>query len=230
MLAVLISLVLHAGVLAYLIYAPATQHSRPADAPVEVELVELTPELLEAMAPQLAVSEDLRDLASNLDQPRQANANPYRPRSGNMEEQVAEELAQLESETFGALAEGREPQEQRTSAANPEDSADPERYDWYEANNPDEPVTAAWSLSNRELLYGPKPSYVCRYSGVVQVTIEVGQDGKVSKAVLDPNGTTTSQTCLTDKAVAFAQRWIFNSKLSAPKRQAGSITFTFVRQ
>jgi len=233
LLAVTISLASHALVLAVLLWQSSGGWDQASgDNQVEVELVALTPELIAQLEapPALPVSADLQNLAQNLDRPVESRATPSNTHTGNLDQMVADELAQFEADAFQEFAEGRGDIDPETGPELGLEADEGGRFDDITNANPEGNVTASWSLQDRDLLYGPKPSYRCQVSGTVKVTIVVGQDGKLLQAEVDPAGTNTSNTCLLEESVKYAQRWIFRSKLSAPKKQEGHITFTFVRQ
>lgn len=231
LIAVFISLAVHVIVLSILVWLREGDFfDEPDNQPVEVAMVEMTPEMLAMLdqPPALPVSADLQNLTQNLDRPTDALPSNYvPPASGNLSESVANELSQFEQDVFNELAQDHQEVETTESTLERDEGG---RYDDIVNANPEGNVTTSFSLKDRDLIYGPKPSYRCRVSGKVKIDIVVGQDGKVLSATVNDAGTNTSSACLLEESLRYAERWIFRSKMSAPKRQEGFITFTFLAQ
>lgn len=230
LLAITLSLVLHAGVLTYMLFQGNPMGGKPGKGEVAVEVVEMDPEVLAALHSTPAVSSDLVNLVANQNRERTADLqNPNRRVDAN---QVASDLRDFEAQAFQELQEARDaegpgdlPTEGTEIPTDPED-----RFDWYKENNPEGNVAATFSLGDRNSEKDPKPAYVCEYSGVVVVNIQVNQQGFVESAAVNQGQTTTTRDCLTEASVEYAYKWKFNASSSAPKRHAGTITFTFVNQ
>jgi TonB family protein len=73
------------------------------------------------------------------------------------------------------------------------------------------------------------PAYKCKGGGTVMIRIEVDQHGVVSSANIISEGSTKDQ-CLLDEAVNSALQAVFNSNPTAPSKQSGVMTFTFIAQ
>lgn len=225
-IAVLISLTAHAVVLAVLYFKDHPFLSLEVQKPVEVNVVPVSVDFQAMLDAQdfTPVPENLRHLVQDQTQAPDPN---YTPSSSNGQD-VVQELLDFEAQAFQELAEGHQaPQDVDVSDMHREEGG---RYDDILLANPEGNVTASFILEGRSLLYAPIPSYRCRTSGIVQVSIEVDIQGKVVASLVNPARSNTTNGCLIEEAVAFAQRWVFASKLEAPRRQKGSITFTFVQQ
>ena len=89
-------------------------------------------------------------------------------------------------------------------------------------------TTVYYSLVNRKALYLPNPVYTCDASGKVVVNIRVTNDGSVSLATINKTASTTTNLCLWDSALEYAQ----NAEFSKSNRveQPGTITYIFPGQ
>lgn len=85
--------------------------------------------------------------------------------------------------------------------------------------------TMSYSLVGRSHEFLPTPIYLCQNSGKIVINITVNKLGKViSKSV---NGSSTSSNeCLIDHALEYAQNARFSADASKPS-QIGTITFIF---
>lgn len=87
-------------------------------------------------------------------------------------------------------------------------------------------------LGNRQALSKPRPTYECDGEGRVVVKIYVDRNGKVINAVPGervPGGaaTTTTSSCLYDKAKSAAMRTTWQADSEAPSTQIGYIIYKF---
>jgi TonB family protein len=62
----------------------------------------------------------------------------------------------------------------------------------------------------------------------VIIKIEVNQAGEVTGAAIDERS--TANDCIRKESLAYAKKWKFDYNEKAPKKQAGTITFTFSQQ
>lgn len=90
-------------------------------------------------------------------------------------------------------------------------------------------------LGNRRALSTPKPDYNCPEQGKVVVAIYVNRQGKVVQAIPGeriPGGasTTTTSSCLFDKAKAAALSTNWQGDPDAPDLQKGYIIYNFQKQ
>lgn len=89
-----------------------------------------------------------------------------------------------------------------------------------------------YMLGGRKALFKPKPEYQCDAEGRVVVKIYVNREGKVTRAIPGekvPQGpaTTTTSSCLFDKARAAAMRTTWQGDSEAPATQIGFIIYNF---
>lgn len=75
----------------------------------------------------------------------------------------------------------------------------------------------------------PPPGYRCESDGEVVVAIVVNRAGDVVSATVD-RSLSTEDACMHSTALEHARRSRFRVDTSAPERQSGTITYTFVRQ
>lgn len=89
-----------------------------------------------------------------------------------------------------------------------------------------------YMLGGRQALSKPKPEYQCDAEGRVVVKIYVDRQGRVTQAYPGekvPNGpaSTTTSSCLYDKAKAAAMRTTWQGDNDAPNLQVGYIIYNF---
>ncbi len=89
-------------------------------------------------------------------------------------------------------------------------------------------TTVYYSLVNRKALYLPNPVYTCDASGKVVVSITVNNRGKVITATINKTASTTTNLCLWERALAYAQKAEFTD--ATKLKQLGSITYIFPGQ
>lgn len=84
-----------------------------------------------------------------------------------------------------------------------------------------------YSLANRTLRGEiPNPIFTCEKYGTVVITIKVSEAGNVIEATVDKTKTTTSDGCLLDNALIYAQQALFNVARGSGV-QVGNITYSF---
>lgn len=89
--------------------------------------------------------------------------------------------------------------------------------------------TVSYRLVERSVMDLPNPVYTCDGSGKVVINILVSETGKILKANYNHTSSTTTNECLIDSAIDYAQEAIFSTSSSRPK-QLGTITFNFPGQ
>ncbi|MFI8377537.1 hypothetical protein [Leeuwenhoekiella sp. NPDC079379] len=85
--------------------------------------------------------------------------------------------------------------------------------------------TVTYHLNDRNAIKIPNPVYTCDATGKVVINIEVTNLGSVSKVYFNKAASTTTNGCLLDQALEYAQQAIFND--SPRPSQLGTITFEF---
>lgn len=84
-----------------------------------------------------------------------------------------------------------------------------------------------YNLAGRNALSKPIEKPECNEEGIVVVSIEVDNTGKVIKAVPGVKGTTNTAKCLLDPAKAAALKTKWNPDPNAPNKQRGTIIYKF---
>jgi hypothetical protein len=89
-----------------------------------------------------------------------------------------------------------------------------------------------YSMDGRDARVKPKPIYDCPETGTVVVKVFVNPQGEVTRAIPGenvPNGpaTTTTSTCLLERAKSAAMRTTWAPDPDAPELQVGYITYSF---
>ncbi|GHC46216.1 hypothetical protein [Ulvibacter litoralis] len=89
--------------------------------------------------------------------------------------------------------------------------------------------TVSYRLVNRNVIDLPNPVYTCGSYGKVVINIEVSATGKVVKSKYNEASSTTSNACLIDAALDYADQTRFTTEANKDK-QLGSITYNFQGQ
>lgn len=84
-----------------------------------------------------------------------------------------------------------------------------------------------YNLSGRNALSKPIEKPECNEEGIVVVSIEVDNTGKVIKATAGVKGSTNTAKCLLDPAKAAALKTKWNADPNAPNKQRGTIVYRF---
>ncbi|MDR0543802.1 MAG: energy transducer TonB [Odoribacteraceae bacterium] len=89
--------------------------------------------------------------------------------------------------------------------------------------------SVTYRLAGRFKVFLPVPVFRCEFGGTVVVSIAVNPRGEVVKAeVVDKES--KDDACLREVAAEAARHSRFNAEEKAPARQAGTITYHFVKQ
>jgi len=89
--------------------------------------------------------------------------------------------------------------------------------------------SVSYNIKGRYKTYLPIPIFKCEFGGTVVVAVVVNRKGRVVKAeVVDAKS--RKDDCLREVAVDAALSSEFNADEKAPERQAGTITYNFVKQ
>lgn len=84
-----------------------------------------------------------------------------------------------------------------------------------------------YNLAGRNALSKPIEKPECNEEGIVVVSIEVDNSGKVIKATPGVKGSTNTAKCLLDPARAAALKTTWNADPGAPNKQRGTIIYRF---
>lgn len=90
-------------------------------------------------------------------------------------------------------------------------------------------TTISYQLIDRKKLRLPNPVYTCDRGGKVVISIEVNALGKVIKASYNKAASTTSNGCLIESALRYANQSQFTTK-AGKSQQLGTITYHFPGQ
>jgi TonB family protein len=242
MQALIIALLIHLFVLGvmYLVTAAPASEKQQTDAAVEelkIELVEEEELLNEQEQIPAKVSADVKNLIANASGKRTSKQVNYTGKSRDaMESEVEKSLAEYENNikreiaaTKGDIPDRKPTDSSRNSPKdNTKTTTDPSTK-----NNAEEsfsgPVSAEFNLSGRYAKKSPKPMYRCKSFGVVVVNIKVDPTGAVIDAQINESRSTGNE-CLRQESLVYANKWAFDYKESAQKKQDGTITFTFTEQ
>ncbi len=85
--------------------------------------------------------------------------------------------------------------------------------------------TVSYNLEGRDAIVIPNPVYTCDAQGSIVLDIEVRSTGSISKMEFNKKASTSSNGCLLDQALKYAENALFNSSTS--EVQSGTITFYF---
>ena len=85
-----------------------------------------------------------------------------------------------------------------------------------------------YSLANRTAINLPNPVYTCYSYGTIVIQITVDKIGKVINTSVDNFNSTSSDKCLKDKALEYANQARFNVSESSDEYQTGTITYSFI--
>lgn len=86
-------------------------------------------------------------------------------------------------------------------------------------------TSISYSLVDRNAYDLPPPIYTCIQGGKVVINIKVDSDGYVTETSFNEKSSTTTNGCLVDNAMAYAEKAYFNS--SNKVSQKGTITYLF---
>lgn len=235
--AIIFSLVLHIFVFIIMLLVVVgppreVEATTPLFEELDLNFLELMQPANAAAPNATAMSEDVRNLLANENEQRTAQRVSYTGKSrAAMEQEVEEYYRNLEKSEYEKLAENHK--EYIQPDANDKTVLPRQRDDYSHLKNNEKSyegtVTKSFSLPGRDATATPTPAYRCKASGKVIVKIEVSATGEVTSAVID-EAQSTLNLCLRDESRNYAQRWKFNYKADAPKKQSGTITFVFAAQ
>lgn len=159
----------------------------------------------------------------------------------NQDQQESEDLDSRLQEIFERnAAESEEAESEETSASRGEFSISKntrkEKKNASKGDNSSEKIASkpgtlknssiSFSLVGRSALDIPNPIYTCDRSGKVVINITVNSEGAVISTSVNKSSSSTSNECLTNKALEYATGAIF-SKMPGKDSQPGTITYNF---
>ena len=226
--AILLTLVVHAVVLGFLLVWPASEGTPPSETFAEVDFVEADalpdmPEQSFEETMRQALAEKIANVRANAE--ASASEEVRSSSDAAMAAEVEAELRQMEQAEFERLA-AEEKEFETAGLADVESQQVGQSFDAWDAQY-DGLVTVRYSLKGRSGRDLDVPGYLCEGGAMVEVAIEVDPAGRVVQAVLkggDPEG------CFGKAALRSARQARFSADAEAPKRQQGIMTYVFVAQ
>lgn len=106
-----------------------------------------------------------------------------------------------------------------------DDNGDPNAPEYY--TDPGNGSGGNYQLIGRLPLKRTLPDYQCNREGRVVVAIKVDRSGKVISATPGVKGSTTTDTCLLNKAKEAALKTKWQAAANAPEKQIGKIIYNF---
>lgn len=86
--------------------------------------------------------------------------------------------------------------------------------------------SVSYSLKDRKDQHLPPPVYLCEENGKIVINISVNQAGAVTDTSINKSASTSTNECLIDSAMEYAQDARFSSASNA--NQIGTITYIFI--
>lgn len=110
----------------------------------------------------------------------------------------------------------------RAEASNGDNSSD--KTGTYASSNPNSNIQ--FSLKDRKMRNNPIPIYLCEVGGKIVVNITVNHLGRVTATTINTAASSSTNECLTDHALEYAQEARFTSDATKAS-QIGTVTFYF---
>jgi len=234
----LLALTVHLVILAIIYFSDDALRSKSSKTPpdsVQMDMIELTEELLQIEQEQKPALESILDKYKNLT----AKANTETSNTAQnyfnkekLDQEIYEELKNMEQAEFERLKEnhpdsGIDPTQKITKPKDPEtkDPTDKPKNGGSETSYAK--ATAVYDFS-RDPDTKKYPTYRCVTFGQIVVEISVDINGKVISARAVSGD--LDDDCLKSESEKYAKRWKFGAKFDAPKSEKGTITFTFLPQ
>jgi TonB family protein len=204
----------------------------PEYMPIEAELL-MEEEILPTPDNEPAMGGPLRNVLANQQSERSSEVRDYRGMTAEQMRQAgAEDAHRAAQEEAKRLADAHSPADLPTKRSNPtQPGGQKSEHEWW--NDPNKKsyngaVTASYSMTGRDALYDPKPSYRCKTSGTVVVKLSIDALGAVKDAQINAGASSTNE-CLLQESLAYARQWKFSYKEGRSK-QEGTISFNFSAQ
>ena len=235
--AIALTLFIHAFVMAiaYLLASAPGYHPREPEPLSEFVELELAPESQDVQEEfEQPVSEEVRNLLASQQAARTSDKVNYTGKSkADMAAEVEAYYKNLEAAEYERLASERGDVPPVVPDQTPKQQQPREDYSYLKNGSQKSysgSVAANYDLKNRNPHQPvPKPTYLCKSAGVVVVGIEVDQSGAILRHWLIEEKSSLNE-CLREQSLKYAAKWHFDYSASAPKKQTGSITFTFSAQ
>jgi hypothetical protein len=189
--------------------------------PEDLAIAELTPEKLKVETNR-AYNESEKFISSVENENQEETVTT----EGKLQEMnEAMEDSKNSSSVTGTSITPKTKEQKKTKFSNSESGKDAEAV----VKSGNRNTTISYQLVNRKDLDLPNPVYTCYGYGKVVINIEVNDLGKVVKNSYNKTASTTSNECLIDAALEYAEQARFNTDASKIK-QLGTITFNFPGQ
>jgi len=146
----------------------------------------------------------------------------------SMEEKLAEIDAAIANSEVSSTAEGIEKAREKIEEAKQQIAEEKAQAKGGNTSS-SRRTTISYRLIDRKALNLPNPVYTCEGGGKIVLSIEVDATGKITKATYNKGMSTTSNGCLIDSAMEYANRSRFTTKTGKAK-QLGTITYNFPGQ
>jgi hypothetical protein len=144
---------------------------------------------------------------------------------GRTEKARSSDASQLTTGTNGYLAQNKKASENKETFSNGSN----EKKTVSEIRSSKRNSTVSYRLVDRSSLDLPNPVYICDARGKVVINIIVSDTGRVLKATYNATSSTTTNECLIDSALEYAENAMFSTSSTKPK-QLGTITYNFPGQ
>lgn len=165
----------------------------------------------------------LDNVASNFDQEKPLSASQKK----QLENDVLKDLEKFEKNEFNQL---NKDNPTLLSFSNEDPSESEENEVINKSVEKMATATAKYLVTGRNMIYQKIPSYLCNASGIVRIDIKVNQKGEVTDCKINPNITSTKNTCLLKNALNYTKKWRFNSDFNQSSRTSGWVEFVYLSQ
>jgi len=235
---ILLALMVHFVILAVVYFSDDALRSNSKPPPpdsVEMDMIELTEELLQIEQEQQPTLDNILDKYKNLTAKANTetsyDAHNYFNKN-KLDQEIYDELKNMEKEEFQKLQDGR-PVSETNPSDNQEQSKTTDKDDLKdETDHSGDETSYAKATSvydfSRDPDFRKNPTYKCITFGQIVVEISVNTDGKVISA--NAISGDLDNDCLKTESESYAKRWKFGAKFDAPRSEKGTITFTFLPQ
>jgi hypothetical protein len=210
---------------------------------IEDEMLELTPENIEILAPNNS-NQPVKNITRDVNDKREKSFQEWSQNksSGDPEKAAKDFEKKLFDEAGGKQERERiikemeerkstKSQKNNNSGSKSNESNQSGKQNQYAGN-----VMVDFSVPGRTAFEGNNwyvrnPGYTCgKGSGVVYISISVNQSGYVSRATYEPDKSRNASSCMIEQAQKYAKLSRFNYSGSAVVQQTGYIIYQFVSQ